>query len=182
MLLKGIGEEGEAWKRAGRIMLLAAPIILLVTAMRPTEWDDFSHWIPNGAYLALHDHFSTLAAPNVGSTWPAYPYALPLFGYVSSLITGAFSERAGIIANLFLLIAAASLIGDAIAARLVRDGTGHSARLTGWGVAAASLAIVLPFNPSFSLSIGFSAAADTGTACAMAVALVVAWRWCLGFA
>jgi hypothetical protein len=61
--------DRAAWHRAGRILLLATPLILIVAGMRVSQWDELTHWLPNSHFLAAHDRFPSAALPN--STSPA---------------------------------------------------------------------------------------------------------------
>ncbi len=177
LLARGGVAGDPAWRGAGRVLLLSLPLILIAAAMRASQWDDFTHWLPNGQFLAIHDRFPSLATPNTGSAWPAYPYALPLVGYASSLITGFFSDRAGILFNLLLLLSGAWLIADIIS-RANRNGTAApGSALNLWTIAAAALLIVVTINPSLALSILYTNNADNATSCVLAVLLVAAARW-----
>jgi hypothetical protein len=176
LLVRDRNKDVQSWRRAGRVVLLALPLILIVAAIRASQWDDFAHWLPNAHYLVLYDRFPSLASPNYGSSWPAYPYGLPLVGYVASLITGEFSERTGILFNLLLLLAGGWLLADVIS-RKVESGPSTRGSLGAWGIAAAALFIVAIVNPSLTLSIVFTNNADNATSCALAVLLVAAMRW-----
>ncbi len=169
--------EDAAWRRAGRILLLAMPLILVVAGMRASQWDELTHWLPNGHFLAAHDRFPSAAQPNPNSAWPGYPYALPLVSYAASLIAGEFSDIAGILFNLMLLIAAAWSIGALIAEHFGATDAKMRSRLPEWGIAAGALLIAIPLNPSFLAKIVFTNYADSATACTLAIAALMAMRW-----
>src|SRR5260221_506237 len=108
-----------AWRRAGRIVVLSVPLILVVVGMRVSQWDELAQWLPNTQFLIAHHRFPSAALPNPGSTLPGYPYALPLVGYVTSLLPGGSSDRTGLLFNLLLLLAAAHLAAAAADRRSV---------------------------------------------------------------
>ena len=170
--------DHAAWRRAGRVFLLATPLILVVAGMRVSQWDELTHWLPNGHFLAAHDRFPSAGMPNPNSGYPAYPYALPLVSYIASLIAGEFSDVTGVLFNLLLLIAAAWSIGDLAAedAPAAKDRPIVS-RLGAWGIAAGALLIAIPLNPSFLAKIAFTNYADCTTGCALAIAALMAMRW-----
>jgi len=172
----GLGDRA-AWGRLARIALLALPLIVIVAGMRPSQWDEFAHWLPNGHFLAAHDGFPSLAVPNSASGWPAYPYALPLLSYLASLLLGGFSDTAGMLFNLFFMIAAASAIADIIADQRAAAMPPESRRFGEWAVAAGALLVAIPLNPSFVTKLTFTNYSDSATSCALAVAAILALQW-----
>src|SRR5260221_4858017 len=170
-----------AWRRAGRIVVLSVPLILVVVGMRVSQWDELAQWLPNTQFLIAQHRFPSAALPNPGSTLPGYPYALPLVGYVTSLLPGGSSDRAGLLFNLLLLLAAAWTIADIIAER--RDAALHSpsailsSTLAEWGMAAGALIAAIPLNPSFVPKLVFSNYSDSATACMLAMTAVIGTRW-----
>ena len=55
---------------------------LSISRYEQIAWDDFTHWLPNLAYLCVYDHFPTLAEPSL-SKHAAYPYGLALPGFAA---------------------------------------------------------------------------------------------------
>ena len=104
---------------AGRVGLLALPLAAGIESMDATGWDDFSHWLPNLAYLCIHSHFPTLAEPSA-SIHPAYPYGLALPGYAYFLLLGSVRDDAAIIWNLIMLVAAGAAVATLLLTRLQR--------------------------------------------------------------
>jgi len=51
---------------AWRVLVLALPLLLIAGAMEPSQWDEFSHWLPAPKYLMLFDGFPTAARPDAG--------------------------------------------------------------------------------------------------------------------
>ncbi|MEE9544879.1 MAG: hypothetical protein V3V55_04685 [Rhodospirillales bacterium] len=96
---------GVVW----RILALALPLLFLVTAMKASQWDEFSQWLPNAQYIFRYDGFPGGGMPAISSAYSAYPYGLPLITYLASKMAGAFIENGGALANLFLLLLFAPL-------------------------------------------------------------------------
>jgi hypothetical protein len=166
-----------AWCRAGRILVLSVPLILVVVGMRVSQWDELAQWLPNTQFLIAHHRFPSAALPNPGSTLPGYPYALPLVGYVTSLLPGGSSDRTGLLFNLLLLLAAAWTIADIIAERRNAAARSEPSKLTEWGMAAGALIAAIPLNPSFVPKLVFSNYSDSATACMLAMTAVIGTRW-----
>ena len=61
-----------------RVGLLALPLILLTANIKPSQWDEFSQWLPNTLFILRHDGFPGPGLPVNTSVYPVYPYALPL--------------------------------------------------------------------------------------------------------
>jgi hypothetical protein len=134
--------------------------------MHPSQWDEFSHWLPNAAYLYAHDSFPRADLPPSPSLWPAYPYGLSLPIYGASLVAGHLAENAGALFNLTLLLSFAALL-----ARLMTPGSGRP----GWRLCAAAMLAATFLNPAFVPKIAFTAYADSATGVALAVGAVLGW-------
>src|SRR5260221_50644 len=141
-----------AWRRAGRIVVLSVPLILVVVGMRVSQWDELAQWLPNTQFLIAQHRFPSAALPNPGSTLPGYPYALPLVGYVTSLLPGGSSDRAGLLFNLWLLLA----VGFALAAL-------PEARWLGRRALSGLLILPLPLVTAFLWQRYAAAELPTGT-------------------
>jgi hypothetical protein len=149
-----------------RVAVLAAPLVVLVAAMHPSQWDEFTHWLPNAGFLYAHDGFPRTDLPPSPSLWPAYPYGLALPVYGASLIAGHFAENAGALFNLALLLSFAAML-----ARLMAPEPGRP----GWALCAAGLLAATFLNPSFVPKIAFTAYADSATGVALGIGAVLAW-------
>jgi hypothetical protein len=152
-----------------RLCLLFAPLLLLASAMVASQWDEFSHWLPTQRYLFEAERFPTRDRPETGASFPAYPYAWPLLGYLASRAVGRFLESAGGVLNVMLLVTFALLT-----ARLMRETLGRS--IPTWsGLALGGLAVTL-FNPTFVQKVVLTAYADVATAAMVGFAGVLAWK------
>ena len=163
-----------------RVAILALPMLLIVTAMLPSQWDELSQWLPNAAYLFAHDVFPGAGRPEIVSSAPAYPYALPLVVYFASRLAGTLVENAAALFNLLLLLSFALAMAEVAAAGRGGASTGinqddRGNRGVGWGIAAAGILAVTALNPTFVAKIVFTAYADTGTAVVMGFGALIGW-------
>jgi hypothetical protein len=159
-----------------RITVLTLPLVLTVAAMQPSQWDEFANWLPNARYLVEIDGFPGLGLPPDPSSYPAYPYGLPLVIYLVSRIAGHLVENAAALFNLFLL-----LVLGLLAVRLAREALGRTAADDGhegwtWGWCALGALAAIALNPTFVTKIAFTAYADTATAVTLALAAALGWR------
>lgn len=155
-----------------RILFLALPLLLLVAAMKASQWDEFSHWLPNSQYILRHDGFPGGEMPPSPSVYPGYPYGLPLITYLSSKLAGGFIENGGAIANVLLLL----LLGP-IYIFVVRRGLELPREWAqSWGVAALGILGVTLFSTMFVQKIVFTTYADSATAVVLAVTGALGWR------
>jgi hypothetical protein len=152
-----------AWLRIGA---LALPLILLVAAMLPSQWDEFTNWLPSARYLYDIDAFPRRDGLPSLSVFPAYPYGLAIAIAQASHLAGSFAENTGALFNLFLLLSFALVV-----ARLIAMGAGCK---LGWGVYALSLLAVTVLSPTFVPKIAFTAYADLATGIALGFAAVIA--------
>ena len=156
-----------------RAALLAAPLLVIASALEPSQWDEFSHWLPASRFLFQTDGFPAADNPVTGTQMLyAYPYGWPLLTYMASRIGGHFVENAGALLNLFLLLSFGLM-----AVRVALSGAGREdATRRGWGLAATAVLAGTLFNPTFAQKVVLTAYADTSTAVAVAFGAVLGWR------
>lgn len=175
-----------AWARIGLpVLVMALPLLLLLSDRRGSEWDEFSHWLHAFRYVQTnHTVPGGPWAPVMDTCCAAYPYGWPMVGLAAMTLTG-FSEAVPALLNVLLLgLFAMLLVG------LGREDS--RGRLT-LPVAATALLAATVASPTFVHKLTFSAYADVATAfLAAALALLgekVAGggrqssrgRWALGF-
>ena len=96
---------------AWRILILAFPLLFIAGAMDPSQWDEFSHWLPAPKYLLAFDGFPNAERPYNGPHMlSAYPYGWPILSYLTGRIAGGFIDNIGGTLNLFLLLTFVSLL------------------------------------------------------------------------
>ena len=179
------------WQRDGRLgegallrtAILAAPLIVLVGAMMPSQWDEFTQWLPNARFLFEYDTFPRTGLPKSPSAFPGYPYGLPLVIYLTSRLAGFLVEGAGALFNLLLLVGFGVMIARLARAVVGSDegGAGQGmqggrrAPPMGWGWCALGLLAVTVLSPTFVTKIVFSAYSDAGTAVLTGAATILVW-------
>ncbi|HET6606232.1 MAG TPA: hypothetical protein VFG62_06165 [Rhodopila sp.] len=155
----------------GRIVLLALPLFAVTASMQTTAWDDFSHWLPNLAYLCAHDHFPTLLEPS-GSYHAAYPYGLALPGLAVYRLFGLDPDNVALVWNQIMILAAAASVARVLRRRLAPDG-----KAADWSCAALGLLFAGLAAPSFVAKIVFTNMADAATGATLAVLLGLFADW-----
>lgn len=175
-----------AWARIGvPVLLMALPLLLLLSDRRGSEWDEFSHWLHAFRYVQTnHAVPGGPWAPVMDTCCAAYPYGWPMVGLAAMTLSG-FSEAVPALLNVLLLALFAMVL-----AGLARDGAERRPTLP---VAAVVLLAATVASPTFVHKLAFSGYADVATAfLAAALALLgekVAGggernsraRWALGF-
>ncbi len=155
----------------GRIALLGLPLLVMVSAMRGSQWDDFGHWLLVPRYLLDTDAFPSRANPYVDAGLAAYPYAWHFITYLVGRAAGQLIESAGPLFNVVLIFGFGLLT-----VRLIRRGAGLDENApVGWGWAAVAVACVTFLNSTFVQKIVLTAYAETSTATATASVVVLAW-------
>lgn len=159
-----------------RLLLLSIPLLILIADMVPSQWDEFTNWLPNVRYLLEHDGFPRGIQSNDYLPHPAYPYGLPLMIYLTSRITGGLVEHAGAIFNLLFYLSFGAVI-----ARVIHMGVTDNNRSAptsgplGWGYYALGGLAMTALNPTFVPKVVFTAYADAGTAVTLGLAGVLGW-------
>ncbi len=154
--------ELGAWAGIGLpVLVVALPLLLLLSDRRGSEWDEFSHWLHAFRYVQTnHAVPGGPWAPVMDTCCAAYPYGWPMVGLAAMTLSG-FSEAVPALLNVLLLALFAMLL-----AGLARDDS--SRRLTLPAAAVALLAATVA-SPTFVHKLAFSAYADVATAFLAAV-------------
>lgn len=159
--------DGPPWRAA----LYAAPVLLVASGMPLDEWDSFSHWGINAAWLWRFDALPSVALPLSPSSNPDYPYGYPLALYFASLLRGSYIENAGAVVNALLLVFAAGAVGRVAA----RDDEARF-RERPWTWSAWGVLAVLVLNPGFVRSTTLATYADTAFSVAVLFLGLAVWR------
>ena len=167
--------RGEAPFVAGswRVLVVALPMLWIAGAMDPSQWDEFSHWLPAPLYLLKHHGFPTAALPYDGAPMlPAYPYGWPLLHYLSALLAGRFINNIGGILNLLMLLSFAAFVLRSAFAIVGRPRSGTM----GWPFAAAAALVATALNPTFVQKIVLTAYSDVSSSVLTGVVLLVGYQ------
>lgn len=154
----------------GRVVLLGLPLLAGIESMNASGWDDYSHWLPNLAYLSLQEHFPTLAVP-AASVHAAYPYGLALPGFAVFLLLGQVAENAALVWNVLGIFAGAACIAAVLQARLPRG------RPSVWAAAAIGVLLGGLACPSFVPKIALSNMADSASGSVLVVLASLVFDW-----
>ena len=161
-----------------RIFCLGIPLVLVATAMIPTQWDDMSQWLPNARFLHEHDSFPNPLLPKSPSVLPGYPYGLPIVVYLVSLFSGGLAENTGPIFNLLLWLT----FGVAVIRFISEANIFTSSKYTlcknnkfHWYICAFAALIVVPLNPTWVTRLTFSHYSDVGTSITLGVIVGILW-------
>lgn len=154
-----------------RVFALGLPFLVIVAAKAPSEVDSFTHWLPNGAYLAHHDRFLRPGGPPSMSAYPGFPYNLTFILYAVGRLAAGFVENAVIQFNVVLL-----LLFAAVVAWLIRKGA-EDERAPGWTLAALAILIATALNPVFLHRVWLSSYPDNATSVVVAFAGICGWQW-----
>ena len=166
---RGDGIGSVSW---ARLLILGLPFFALLSAMRGSQWDEFTDWLVIPRYLLETDAFPSHDNPYANANLLAYPYSWHFITYMASRLSGQFLENAGAISNVLLLFGFGLLT-----LRLIIRGLGREdlARTPTWGlVALAGLSATL-FNPTFAQKVALTAYADTSSAVVTGTAVILGW-------
>ncbi len=129
-----------------RIVALGLPLLLLVSGMRGSQWDDFGHWLLVPRYLFETDVFPSAANPYTKAGLAGYPFGWHYITYLSSRLAGHLVESAGPLFNVLLCYGFGLLV-----VRLIRMGAGRDPdAVLGWRWAALAILATTLINPTFA--------------------------------
>lgn len=171
------------WRRDGgvvpsvflRMLVLTIPFLLLVSAMRASQWDEFSDWMIIPRYMLESDAFPSKHNPYPNAVFTGYPYSWHFVTYLASRIAGGLLENAGALANVLLLLMFGLVVIQLIARGAERP---ELMERSGWFVAALGAAAMLLTNPTFSQKIVLTSYAETASAVATGAGVVLGWLIC----
>ncbi len=179
-----------AWRRDGaltgvasvKIAIIAAPFIAIAAAMIPTQWDEFTHWLPNARFLLQFDSFPRADLPENPAVMESYPYAIPLIMFFASRIVGFMATNASAVFSVLLVLSFGLLtarIAIATATGVAgREGPTSASLETvrlGWAACALGALAVTILNPTYVTRLVFSSYADAPTSVAVGFTAVLLW-------
>lgn len=154
-----------------RLLAIGLPVLLVVSAASASQWDEFAHWLVNQRYLVDVGTFPRRGLPESPTIFAAYPYGLPMIGFLASRLTGAFVENAGALINTALILVLAAAV-----VRAFRTTAGMAIRPLSWSACAVGFLAATLLNPTFVPKLVFTTYADWTTAVVLGIAVVTGWR------
>lgn len=171
LLVWGLHGRGGEASVSGRLLLIGLPLLAVVAAASASQWDEFAHWLVNQKYLVENGTFPRRGLPESTTIFAAYPYGLPLVGFVASRLGGHFVENAGALFNTLLIV----VLGRAVI-RAFCAGAGRSDADVGWVGAALGVMAATVLNPTFVPKLVFTTYADWSTAVVVGVVVLTGGR------
>lgn len=156
----------------GKMAVLAAPLILLVSAMIGSQWDEFTDWLMTPRLLIQTDAFPHKDNAHLSGTLAAYPFGWHYINYLASKISGRFLENSGALVNLFML-----LTFGMISARLILAGSGNNNEKVnpGWGLYAFGGLFATVLSTTFAQKVALTSYADVSTAAILGISGLLGW-------
>ncbi len=156
---------------AGKILLMNGLLFILISAMQPSQWDEYSHWLLAARYLFEVDLFPGIGLPVPLADYPAYPTGASLIPYLVSKTANHFVENAAPLFHILLLVSLGLAALD-----VIRQGAGLDRKARpGWGLCALGFMTVTIFSTAFVQKIIFTAYADLPVAAATAMCGLLGW-------
>lgn len=166
---RGDGIGSASW---ARLLILGLPFFALLSAMRGSQWDEFTDWLVIPRYLLETDAFPSHDNPYANANLLAYPYSWHFITYMVSRLSGRFLENAGAISNVLLLFGFGLLTLRLIGRGLGRENLAHAPT---WGLAALAGLSTTLFNPTFAQKVALTTYADTSSAVVTGTAVILGW-------
>jgi hypothetical protein len=153
-----------------RMLVLAAPLLILVSAMQGSQWDEFSHWLTGQGYLLRVDAFPGEGRPTSTASYAGYPYGWQILGYLPSRLAGFHIESAAPLLNILLLLTLGRVaVGWVLR---YREQTIHDLTVSPWVLAGLAGLSVTLINPTFVQKVILTAYADSATSTSLAIGFV----------
>lgn len=153
-------------------VIIALPLILLASAMRGSQWDEFTDWLLIPKYLFHFSHFPSKEYVYESASFPAYPFGWHYITYLAAELTRGFHEAVAPVFNILLLLATGTLIVRLVARALEKE---QIVIRPTWPMVAVAVAAVSLLNPTFVQKIVITSYADTSTSVVTAFAAVIGW-------
>lgn len=156
-----------------KIAALCLPLLVLVSAMVGSQWDEFSQWLIGPRQVLELDSFPDRTTIHLGASHPDYPFGWQLVTYLTSRLAGRLVENAGALFNVFLLLSFGLVV-----VQLIREALGRSESLTNanWALYAIGALSVTLFNPTFAQKVVLTSYADVATAVCVGFGSILGWR------
>ncbi len=155
-----------------KIALLASPLLLLVSAMIGSQWDEFSDWLISPRLMLETNAFPTSEDSHRSGTLAAYPFGWHYVSYLASLLAGRFLENAGALVNVLML-----LTFSLVSIRLIRTGLNQDPHNLnpGWVLCAIGGLSTTLLNTTFVQKVVLTSYADVATSTLTGLGVVIGW-------
>jgi len=156
-----------------RILILSLPLLILVSAMVGSQWDEFSDWLFTPRQLLENDSFPNSSNKHLSGALAAYPFNWHFITFLASRLSGHLEESAGALVNVLLLLSFGLYL-----ARLIEKESDHHGPMgsPGWSLCALGALLATAFNPTFAQKVALTSYADTSTAVAVGFAVALGWQ------
>jgi hypothetical protein len=152
----------------GRLLAVALPLVVVLSAALPSQPDTFTNQLPNAVYLYDNGQFPGTGRPPILAVWPAFPYNLQLAAFIPALLAPDFPPSALTHVNLLLQLVFALLL-----ARIMRSPDTPVAAPPAWPAIGGAVLLTTFLNPGFDPKVQFSGYGDPAIAVAVGFA---AWQ------
>ena len=156
-----------------RVIILALPLLVLVSGMVGSQWDEFSNWLTTPKLLLEIHAFPTEENAHRGGNLIANPFGWHYINYMASSIGGQFIENAGALTNVLIL-----LTFSFVSIRLIRTGMGHEHDDSNpsWKLCAIGVLSTTLLSTTFAQKVVLTAYVDVSTAALTGLAAVIGWH------
>ena len=155
-----------------KVTILALPLLVLVSAVVGSQWDEFSNWLSTPRLLLEIDTFPTRENAHRGGNLIAYPFGWHFINYLASLIAGYLLESAGALSNVLML-----LLFSFVSIELIKTGMGreHDGSAPSWKLCAVGILSTTVLSTTFAQKVVLTAYADVSTSTLVGLGAVVGW-------
>ena len=155
-----------------RVITLALPLLVLVSGMVGSQWDEFSNWLSTPRLLLEIHAFPTHENAHQGGNLIANPFGWHYINYMASSIGGQFIENAGALTNVLILITYSF-----VSIQLIRTGMGHEHdnSTPSWKLCAIGLLSTTLLSTTFAQKVVLTSYVDISTAALTGLAAVIGW-------
>ena len=156
-----------------KIILLASPLLVLVSGMVGSQWDEFSNWLTTPRLLIEIHTFPTQENAHRGGNLIANPFGWHYINYIASSIGGRFLENAGALTNVLIL-----LTFSLASIRLIRIGMGRERDNTepSWKLCAIAALSTTLLNTTFAQKVALTAYVDVSTGAITGLSAIIGWH------
>jgi len=155
-----------------RVLVLALPLLCIAGTMEPSQWDEFSHWLPAQKYLTEFNGFPYKERPFSGPPMlPGYPFGWPFLGYLSGIIAGKFINNVTSTLNIFLLLSFSTFalrVAFGLIGKKIQDNIS-------WSFASLIVLFATIFNPTFIQKIVLTAYSDVSTSVLVGFSVLIGY-------